>query len=66
MNATATSVIEEMLQTNPTLELSDLTTVCSVKITEMNNAQKANRKQVDLKDLPELTVSDTDEAFGGY
>ena len=61
----ATSVIEEMLQNNPTLELSDLPTLCRVKITEMNAAKKEDKKLIDPKNLLELTVADTNEAFGG-
>lgn len=61
----ATSVIEEMLQNNPTLELSDLPTLCRVKITEMNSAKKEDKKLIDPKNLLELTVADTNEAFGG-
>ena len=61
----ATSVIEEMLQNNPTLELSDLPTLCRVKITEMNAAKKEDKKLIDPKNLLELTVADTNKAFGG-
>lgn len=48
MNSAATSVIEEMLQNNPTLELSDLPTLRRVKITEMNAAKKEDKKPLFL------------------